>query len=114
MNLNTIKTDGFSSLEAQALFHSGFAADADARRVHEQGGQCGGRSFYAPFNDDFGLCCHRASRHVTETVFEHFTCSSFVDEGWGVHSFSTKAERHCKCQGRSREEFEQLIRALQK
>ncbi|MDA0839532.1 MAG: hypothetical protein O3B01_20540 [Planctomycetota bacterium] len=61
MNTNIIKTDGFSSPESAALFDSGFAADPEARQVHEAGGQCGGCSFFAPFNDDYGLCCHYGS-----------------------------------------------------
>ncbi len=112
MNTNIIKTDGFSCPESEALFNSGFSSDPEARRVHEAGGQCGACSFFAPFNDDYGLCCHHASRHLTETVFEHFTCPSFVDEGWGVHSFSSRQERHCQCQGEFREHYERLIQIL--
>ena len=114
MNTNVIKTDGFSSAESAALFDSGFTSDPVARRVHEAGGQCGGCTFFAPFNDDWGLCCHPESRHRTETVFEHFTCASYVEEGWNVHSFSRDSDRHCQCQGETREHYERLIQTLKK
>ena len=26
-------------------------------------------------------------------------CSSYVDEGWGPHSFTADTKYHCKCQG---------------
>lgn len=114
MNTNIIKTDGFSSEESAALFASRFATDPVARQIHEAGGQCGGCSFFAPLNADYGLCCHPVSRHRTETVFEHFTCPSFVDEGWNVHSFSRDSTDHCQCQGESREHYEKLIQTLKK
>lgn len=112
MNTNQIKTNGFSSAESAALFDSNFATDPEARRVHESGGQCGGCSFFGPFNEDYGLCCHPDSRHRTETVFEHFTCPTYVDEGWGAHSFSRDSNRHCRCQGESREHYERLVALL--
>ena len=47
-----------------------------------------GALFLAPFNYDYGLCCHNESRHFTEPVFEHFTCAAYHGEGWGAHSFT--------------------------
>lgn len=113
MNTNVIATERFSSDESASLYESGFAADPEARLIHEEGRQCGGCSFFAPLNGDWGLCSHVESRHRLETVFEHFTCKWHVPEGWGVHSFSKGTDRHCKCQGESREHFERLIKILE-
>ena len=113
MSTNRVKTDGFSCEESAALYDSGFASDPEALRVREAGGQCGGCSFFAPFNADWGLCCHPGSRHHTETVFEHFSCPAYVAEGWSAHSFTTDAEHHCLCQGESREHYERLITLLE-
>jgi len=99
MNTNKVQTKGFSSKASEASYLSEFADDAAARSLYEDGRQCGACSFYAPFNADYGLCCHPKSQHLTETVFEHFTCSSHVDEGWGPHSFSENNELHCRCGG---------------
>ena len=30
---------------------------------------------------------------MTETVFEHFTCAEYENEGWGPHSFLTRESR---------------------
>jgi hypothetical protein len=99
MNTNSINTKGFSSKESEASYRSGFAADAIARGFYENGRQCGGCSFYAPFNEDYGLCCFQKSAHFTETVLEHFTCAAHVSEDWGPHSFSENSEFHCRCGG---------------
>ena len=81
MNTNRVATDGFSNPESERLFK-----DMQGR----DGPQCGGCSFFAPFNLDYGMCCHAGSRHFLETVFEHFSCPALVYEGWGAHSFSTE------------------------
>lgn len=99
MNTNKIKTTGFSNPEAETMYQQSWNGDATLQHLYDNGGQCGACSFFAPFNADYGLCCNEASRHLTETVFEHFTCVSHVAEGWGPHSFSESEAYHCKCEG---------------
>jgi hypothetical protein len=97
LNYNRISTNGFSNREAEKLYRQQWPAEPKVRRQYENGKQCGGCSYFAPLNEDWGVCCHARSRHHLETVFEHFTCPAYVDEGWGPHSFSETF--HCKCQG---------------
>ena len=79
MNANRIFTEGFSNPATSGLYHK--RAPLDGRI------QCGGCSFYAVFNSDWGLCCYRKSRFHLETVFEHFGCERHVSESWESHSF---------------------------
>jgi hypothetical protein len=88
MNENRIVPNRFSNPESQNLYGGEWISN-----------QCGGCSFFAPFDDDWGLCCHKKSHHRFETVFEHFGCESYVDEGWGPHSFSENPDFHCWCNG---------------
>jgi len=97
--MNTIVTNTFSNVGSEELYRLQWANEPDCHAQYTNGQQCGGCSFYAEFNFDWGLCCHSESRHYLETVFEHFTCPSYVDEGWGPHSFSKEAESHCRCGG---------------
>src|SRR5579859_3991966 len=91
-NRNRIITDDFSNPDSLAI--SGrWPDEPEVRAIYEENKQCGGCSFYAPFNSDFGLCCHPGSRHHLETVFEHFTCASYAEEGWEAHSFLTIYDR---------------------
>lgn len=100
MNQNRITTTDFSNPESKALYHQDWHGEDGSRPQHERGQQqCGECAFFAPFNEDYGLCCNNASRHMTETVFEHFTCPACVSEGWGPHSFSHDNEFRCRCQG---------------
>jgi len=75
------------------LYLARWLTEPAVRQRYESGEQCGGCAFFAPFNYDWGLCGHSASRHVTETVFEHFTCPEYEHEGWGPHSFKTRTQR---------------------
>jgi hypothetical protein len=79
MNLNLIFTEGFSNPDTRYLYEENAHIDG---RI-----QCGGCSFYAIFNSDWGLCCHSKSRFYLETVFEHFGCEKNIFEGWDCHSF---------------------------
>ena len=96
-NSNMVHTDSFSNQAAYKMCHTDWPNDPISRKLYHDGFQCGGCSFYAVFNKDWGLCCHHKSLHFTETVFEHFTCAVHVAEGWSHHSFSEKREDHGRC-----------------
>ena len=100
LNINTIYTSKFSNDSSRLLFENDWPSEPKVAMLCMNGHQCGGCSFFAKFDTDWGLCCHKASRHCLETVFEHFTCPSHVREGWGPHSFSVDIECHCRCGGR--------------
>ena len=99
MNTNVLHTSGFSNPESQELYEQQWPRAPAVRKMYNEGQQCGGCSFFAPFNSDWGLCCHPRSPHLTETVFEHFCCAAFVREGWGPHSFTENREFQCRCGG---------------
>jgi hypothetical protein len=88
MNKNQIITDRWSNDDSQRIYQSRWPNEPNVRAQYEEGQQCGGCSFFAPFNYDWGICCHSKSRHHLETVIEHFTCHAYVNEGWEAHSFS--------------------------
>lgn len=88
MNENRVITDRWSNASSQALYQQSWPDEPVLRLKYENGEQCGGCAFFAPFNYDYGLCCHDESRHFTETVFEHFTCAAYHGEGWEAHSFT--------------------------
>jgi len=93
-NANRIITDRFSNPASEAMYQAHWPNEPEiAEQFYGSGKQCGGCSFFAPFDEDWGLCCHPASRHHLETVFEHFTCPAYVDDGWDAHHFRTEANR---------------------
>lgn len=106
MNTNQISAGRWSNPESEKRYHEKWPGEPKVLEQYENGMQCGGCSFFAPFNADWGLCCHSKSRHFKETVFEHFTCDSYVNEGWGPHSFSVSDEYKCRCQGGPWSEFD--------
>lgn len=93
---NRISTNGFSNPSSKRLFDQEWPDEPAVRKQCLEGWQCGGCSFFAPLNHDWGICCYQKSRHYLETVFEHFTCPRFIGEGWGAHSFSEpeKGKKH--------------------
>ncbi len=52
------------------------------------------------------------SHHHVETVFEHFTCRSYVREGWGPHSFTKDTAFHCRCGGEPSEYWDKTFSIL--
>lgn len=99
MNQNQIITSNWSNPDSQARYLAQWPDEPEVRARYENAEQCGGCSFYSPFNGDWGLCCNLNSRHHLETVFEHFTCAVYEQEGWGPHSFTTNTDFHCQCGG---------------
>lgn len=87
VNKNNIITKGFSN---QVTAH--LCRELCRKRGWIEN-QCGGCSYYAEFNADWGLCCNPKARFYLETVFEHFGCDKTVIEGWGPHSFQDEPER---------------------
>ncbi len=88
MNTNQIITRGFSNPESEKRYKRNWEDEPDVQALYFGSRQCGGCSFYAIFNADYGLCCHPKSRHYLETVFEHFACLHQQDESWQSHSFT--------------------------
>ena len=80
-NTNAIVTDNWSNPNAKGLYDAQWPDEPATKALYEEGRQCGGCAFFAPFNEDWGLCCHRESRHNLETVFEHFTCPKQQETG---------------------------------
>lgn len=97
MNTNHIAEGQFSNSASEALYRDDWKGEPRVKRLYEDGAQCGGCSYFAELNNDWGICCHRRGRHRLETVFEHFTCPAYVAEGWGPHSFSDTTR--CVCGG---------------
>jgi hypothetical protein len=113
MNSNSIRTDGWSNPATQAMYEHQWQDSPELLRQYENGDQCGGCSFYAEFNADWGLCCNSESTHCLETVFEHYTCRHYVRECWGPHSFTKDKEFHCRCGGETSEYWDNLIKILE-
>lgn len=84
VNKNHIVTRGFSNQATAHLYRELCRKDGWIEN------QCGGCSYYAEFNADWGLCCNPNARFHLETVFEHFGCEKTVPEGWEAHSFQDK------------------------
>lgn len=98
-NQNQLATTSWSNLASAELYQAGWPGEPACQAQYEEGRQCGGCSFFAKFDADWGLCAFAKSRHYLETVFEHFTCPHHVHEGWGPHSFTEDASFHCRCGG---------------
>jgi len=73
-NKNRIITDSWSNSDSKASYEYQWPAEPKTKNLYRSGRQCVGCLHYAVFNADWGLCISEASRHFTETVFEHFTC----------------------------------------
>ena len=98
-NRNAIVTTAFSSATSEQMYKANWPDEPATRELYTEGIQCGGCSFFAKFNSDWGLCANAKSRHHLETVFEHFTCPAHVNEGWGPRSFRENPAFHCRCGG---------------
>lgn len=91
MNSNRIATTRFSNPSSRRRYRDGWPGEDQCSDQHFNGLQCGGCSFFAPLNEDWGLCCFKKSRHFLETVIEHFTCPQYQHESWTSHSFKDQS-----------------------
>jgi len=110
-NRNTIFPHGWSNAESLRIYKDDWRTEPEISALYQAGFQCGGCSFYAQFDHDFGLCCNAKSRHYLETIFEHFTCANQVNEGWGAHSFT---DRSTEPQSTHRDHIEQIEQPFRK
>lgn len=108
MNKNLLITDNWSNPESEDRYLSNWKGEPEIQTRREAGEECRKCSFWAKFDEEWGLCCHPKSRHSLETVFERFTCPSYVDEGFGPHSFTANPARHCVCGGRGEKYLNRL------
>ncbi len=92
-NRNRIVSQGFSNSESEKRYRLNWPAEPEVLANYRAGRQCGGCTWFAPFDSDWGLCCCPKSRHRLETVFEHFSCAEQDNEGWGAHSFEAGQSR---------------------
>jgi hypothetical protein len=81
MNENRIVTGTWSNEASRALYEQGWPDHRELRTLYEEGSQCGGCSFFAPFNASWGLCANERSPCYLETVFEHYVCGEYAGEG---------------------------------
>lgn len=86
-NQNVIVVGGFSNPASLKQYNLQWPNEPKNFQKYMQGHQCGGCTYFAKFNSDYGLCCSPHSRHRLETVFEHFSCADQQEEGWYAHSF---------------------------
>jgi hypothetical protein len=109
---NRIKDDSWSDPRTKKMYLDRFPGEPELHRQADDGQQCGGCSFFAPFGLDFGLCAHGDSRHYLETVFEHFTCGVHVPECWTHSSFIMNPEDTSCCDDRLRGAMNDLANQL--
>ena len=74
MNDNRILVDGWSNPVTKALYESQWATAPKIREQYEEGVQCGGCSFFAPFDSDWGYVATR--NHCT--ISKQFLNTSHV------------------------------------
>jgi hypothetical protein len=60
----------------------GRAVNANDERNHFHSEQCGGCRKFQPINTDWGWCKNRESVYCGRLMFEHDTCSKFVEGKW--------------------------------
>jgi hypothetical protein len=78
-NANRIITDGFSCRASEQRYRRLWPDEPATRRLYDTGRACLSCVYYAEFHTDWGLCRNSKSRHHLETLFEHFTCPTYVD-----------------------------------
>jgi len=113
MNTNLVVTDNWSNPESEDLYNERWPDESSMLVKQEKGEECRTCSFWARLDPEWGLCANPKSRHRLETVFEHFTCPSYVEEGLGPHSFTENSEAHCRCGGRGSKYLDRLSMMLE-
>ena len=95
-NRNIIIENGFSNPETSHLYDKIAAGKHSLSQRYSSGIQCGGCSFFAPLNSDYGICCLKKSQHYLETIFEHFVCEAQIEESWEYHTFTDNLKSKTK------------------